>query len=186
MGSCQSQSEVEPQPAKVAPEMPQPAETAPPINRDNVGPAGDENQFFREFLQAQLAGYKPMHLDFDASELTRKAVDDEYVANLQVSTEVESEVWEAVKNVDAPSDERGFRGYIAAQFKNSHMKSSTLSCNTIEALLTRIVQTRKFDSPECRSVIWYNDRSGIYDDGVRFFKFHGKDPADISEEEGWA
>jgi hypothetical protein len=54
------------------------------------------------------------------------------------------------------------------------MKSSALSVPVIEAILTRIVAQRRFDSPDWPVVITYSDESFLYGKGVRTFSFQGK------------
>ena len=134
-------------------------------------PPKDVTNFFRTMHQAQMAGTSPMSLQFNQSELARK-VDNAFIANAQIRPEQEKEVVDAIRKSPLLNGKTTIR-QVAAQFKNSQMKSSSLSPQLIEAILSRIVLERKFEqSDEWPPVtISFTDDSPIYGEGVREFVF---------------
>ena len=136
------------------------ANTLARITEENEPQGDDVAQFARSMIQSQLA-------------------------KVNGDAEHEREVIDAVRKVGDQSE--GTSSYFTvAQFKNSLMKSSEISCPMIEAILTRIVLERKFDAPDWKVDISFTDKSGVYDDGVRRFRFTGKNKTDNDEAEYYA
>ena len=118
----------------------------------------------------------PMTAEFDKAEFSRR-VDQGFIDNYQINPDDEAEVVEAIKSdpmlVNIGS---GSSFMIAAQFKNSNMKTSRLTPQEIEVILTKICdEFHEFEHlgwPEIN--ISYSDDFFLYEKGVRSFCFSGR------------
>ena len=132
--------------------------------------------FLKDFSDAQMSGALPMTLEFDKAEFSRR-VDQGFIDNYQINPDDEAEVVEAIKSdpmlVNIGNDNSFM---IAAQFKNSNMKTSRLTPQEIEVILTKICDERQFEHLGWPAVIniSYSDDFFMYEKGVRSFCFSGR------------
>ena len=131
--------------------------------------------FLKDFFDAQMSGALSMTVEFDKAEFSRR-VDQDFIENHQINPDDEEEVVEAIKSdpmfVNIGS---GSSFMIAAQFKNSNMKTSRLTPQEIEVILTKLCNEREFEHlgwPEIN--ISYSDDFFMYEKGVRSFCFSGR------------
>ena len=130
--------------------------------------------FLKDFFDAQMSGALPMTLDFDKAEFSRK-VDQNFINCYQINPDDEAEVVGAIKSDPMLANMgSGSAFMIAAQFKNSKMKTSSLSPQEIEAILTKICDEKCLGWPAIDTCISYSDDFFMFERGVRSFCFSGR------------
>ena len=130
--------------------------------------------FLKDFFDAQMSGDLPMTIEFDKAEFSR-CPRQSFIDSNQINSDDEAEVVEAIKTDPTLANIGSGNSFmIAAQFKNSNMKSSCLSPQEIEAILTKICDERQFEHLGWPINISYSDDFFMFEKGVRSFCFSGK------------